>query len=350
MLYIVTGATGHLGNTIVRKLVMEGKDVRAFVLKGENTAMLTPLNVPLYFGNVLDKDSIRSVLNLTNTNYTYKDVCFIHTAGVISITNKQAKLMQKVNVDGTQNVIDIVSELNIGHFIYISSVHAIPEPLDDVLINETLEFHADTVVGDYAKTKATATANVVAAMANGLNTTIIHPSGIIGPYDFGKAHMTQLVELYLNRRLNARITGKYDFVDVRDVADAVYAASIKKAYGPFIISGNQIELKEFFSVMQQIAGRKSKPVVFPRFLVKMFVPLFERNAYKKGTPPLFTKYSLYTLSTHSKFNNARARELLNYEPRALVPTMNDMAIWLVNEKRITQKRTLRFIINKFKIT
>ncbi|HZJ89509.1 MAG TPA: NAD-dependent epimerase/dehydratase family protein [Bacilli bacterium] len=347
MLYIVTGATGHLGNTVVRKLRLEGHEVRAFVLENENTAMLEPLGVKTYFGNVLDKDSIRAVLNLEGTTYTYADVCVIHTAGIISIANRQNKMMNRVNIEGTQNIVDIVKELDIGHFIYISSVHAIEEPFEDTLIYETLTFDESLVVGEYAKTKATATANVVQAMNEGLRTTIIHPSGIIGPYDYGKAHMTQLIEKYLNRKLNARIEGKYDFVDVRDVADAIYTASRKKAYGPFLITGEQIELKKFFSVMQEIAGRKSRAVVFPHWLVKIFVPLFERKAYVRGTTPLFTKYSLYTLTTHSRFSHEKAKAVLNYEPRPLEKTMIDTALWLVNEKRITKKRTLRFILHKF---
>lgn len=347
MLYLVTGATGHLGNTVVRKLCAEGKRVRAFVLEHENTEMLGPLNVEIYFGNVLDQDSLRNALDLEGTAYTYDDVCLIHCAGIISIANRQNKLMQKVNIEGTENVIELAKELNVGHFIYISSVHAIEEPYEDTLIYETLTFDESLVVGEYAKTKATATKAVVAAMNAGLKTTIIHPSGIIGPYDFGKAHMTQLIEKYLNRKLNARITGKYDFVDVRDVADAIYQASVKKAYGPFLITGEQIELKRFFTVMQEIAGRKTKAVVFPRWLVKIFLPIFERKAYKKGTPPLFTKYSLYTLTTNSKFSNERARRELDYHPRSLEKTMEDTALWLVNEKRVTQKRTIRFILHKF---
>ena len=67
------------------------------------------------------------------------------------------------------------------------------------------------VVGQYAKTKAQATADVLAATKEGLNAVIVHPSGIVGPYDYGKGHLTNLVTEYYQGKLTAGIVGGYDF-------------------------------------------------------------------------------------------------------------------------------------------
>lgn len=349
MLYIVTGATGHLGNTLIKKLSMEGKKIRAFVMPEEKTTMLDAYPVEIIRGNVLDKGSLRNLFDLSNTPYSYQDVCLIHCAGIISISNFQNKLMYNVNVNGTNNILRFVKELGIGHLIYISSVHALKEPENDTLIEETLIFNENEVVGSYAKTKAEATRNVVEALGEGYPITIIHPSGIIGPFDFGRAHMTRLITDYFNGKFNARVNGQYDFVDVRDVADAIYTASIKKAYGPYLITGHQITLKDFFANMQEIAGRKNKPVVFTHSFVKIFLPMLERRAYKNKKTPLFTKYSLYTLTTHSKFSYEKAKRDLDYEPRPIYDTIKDNALWLISEKRINHKKTIKFMIAKFKL-
>lgn len=349
MLYIVTGATGHLGNTLIKKLSMEGKTIRVLVLPEEKTTMLDAYPVEIIRGNVLDKEALRALFDLNNTPFSYKDVCLIHSAGIISISNFQNKLMHNVNVNGTNNLLWFVKELGIGHFIYISSVHALKEPELDTLIEETLTFNEEEVVGSYAKTKAEATKNVVNALNEGYPITIIHPSGIIGPYDFNKAHMTRLITDYFNGKLNARVEGKYDFVDVRDVANAIYIASLRKTYGPYLITGHQISLKDLFSYMQEIAGRKRKAVVFKHKFVKIFLPLLERRAYKKGKTPLFTKYSLYTLTTHSRFSYAKAERDLDYEPRPIYDTIRDNAIWLVDQKSINRKKTIRYMIAKFKL-
>lgn len=346
MLYVVTGATGHLGNTLIQTLVNEGKRVRAFVLDKENVDMIKDLPIDIVRGNVLNVESLRTLLNLEGTPYKYEDVTLIHTAGIISISSRENKMMYNVNVNGTQNILDLVKELGIGHLIYISSVHAIPEPTEDIAICETTTFSSDLVVGPYAKTKAEATRRVTEAYLAGYPITIIHPSGIIGPYDFGSAHMSTMIN-YFNNKLNARIDGKYDFVDVRDVANAIISAAAKKAYGHYIISGHQIELRDFFKTMQEIAGRKRKAFVFTHAFIKMFLPLLERRAYKRHKPPLFTRYSLYTLTSHSNFSHAKATKDLGYEPRPIDLTIKDNALWLVNQKRINHPKTVRFILNKF---
>lgn len=69
--------------------------------------------------------------------------------------------------------------------IYVSSVHAIPEKSDGNLISEVSIFNPDDVVGLYTKTKAEAARYVMDSVKDkGLNACIVHPSGILGPYDF----------------------------------------------------------------------------------------------------------------------------------------------------------------------
>ena len=346
MLYIVTGATGHLGNTLIKKLTQEGHKVRALVLNGENTVMLSALpHLEIIYGDVLDYESLVPLFQNIHGN---GEICLIHTAGIISISERKPKLMQKVNIEGIKNVIRLAKAFNTNHFIYISSVHAIPEPEEDITITETLTFNPDLVVGAYAKTKATATSLVIAAKKEGLSTTIIHPSGIIGPYDFGKAYMTRLFEKYFNGKLNARVNGEYDFVDVRDVADAIYQASVVKAQGPYIISGHKINLKTLFEKMRTIAGFKAKPIVFARWFVKLFLPLIEKSAAKRKKTPLFTSYSLYTLTSHCNFSYRKAERDLGYKPRDVELTIKDTALWLIEEKRVKNKKSIRYILKKLK--
>lgn len=347
MLYIVTGATGHLGNTLIKTLANAGEKVRAFVLDKESTAMIDQYPIEIYRGNILNMDSLRKLLNLSNTEYTYEDVCLIHTAGIISISSRENKSMYKVNVIGTQNILYLAKELQIGHLIYISSVHAIAEPKENIAITESLDFNPENVVGSYARTKAEATRLVTEAYLEGYPITIIHPSGIIGPFDYGSAHMSTMMINYFNNKLNARIDGMYDFVDVRDIAGAIYKASQKKAFGHYLITGHQIALKEFFDIMQEIAGRKYKAVVFTQAFIKIFLPLLEYIALKKKKPPLFTRYALYTLSSHSNFSHEKAARDLDYVPRPVYETIRDNALWLVQQKKIHHEKTVQYMLHRF---
>ena len=62
VIYLVTGATGYLGNNIVRRLVMEGKRVRVLVLPGDEGARRIPANVQIYEGNVLNPEDLERFL------------------------------------------------------------------------------------------------------------------------------------------------------------------------------------------------------------------------------------------------------------------------------------------------
>ena len=71
------------------------------------------------------------------------------------------------------------------------------------------------MTGGYAKTKAEATRAVLKAAEEGLDVVVVHPSGILGPYDRSGNHLVQMVSEYLRGTLPACVKGGYDFVDVR---------------------------------------------------------------------------------------------------------------------------------------
>ena len=129
-----------------------------------------------------------------------------------------------------------------------------------------------------------------------LNACIIHPSGIIGPYDYGNSHLTELVREVSNEKLFAIVKGGYDFVDVRDVADAIITASKKDNKGEcYILSNRYITIKELSDLICDVQGIKNIKIVLPICLAKIIAPFFEVYYNLKKQTPLFTKYSLYTL-------------------------------------------------------
>lgn len=350
MLYIVTGANGHLGNNLVRKLKIEGHDVRSLILPKDNPKLLEQLNTEVYYGDVTTLNINDQIFDLSNTKYTYKDVVIIHAAGIISISNKTNHLMEKVNIEGTKNILEISKKLKVRQFLYVSSVHALKELPKNKTITETNHFDEDLVVGAYAKTKASATKLVVDALIEGFPITIVHPSGIIGPHDYGKGHLTKMIEKYLNKELSTRVTGKYDFVDVRDVSDGIYELTKNNYQGTYILSGHQVSLKKMFSTLKEISGRKRKTAVLASWFVKIFTPIIELHYRIKKTPPLFTGYSLYTLQSNSNFSHEKATNKFGYNPRPFKDTLVDTALWLIDEKRINKVSIIKFIKSHFKKT
>ena len=60
---LVTGATGHIGNVLVKELVNRGEKVRVLVLPDEDLSPLDGLDIEVFKGNVLEKESLISAFN-----------------------------------------------------------------------------------------------------------------------------------------------------------------------------------------------------------------------------------------------------------------------------------------------
>ena len=328
-IYIVTGASGFLGNNIIRMLEHDDNaEVRAFVLNGESITSLNNLKCSIYYGDVTKADTLNSIFDGSGD----AEIFVIHCAAVVYIKSKYNSRVYDVNVNGTKNIVDKVLEYN-AKLIYVSSVHAIPEKSDGDLISEVSIFNPDDVVGLYAKTKAEAARYVMDSVKDkGLNACIVHPSGILGPYDFSNSHLTALVSEIVRGKLPMCVKGGYDFVDVRDVAKGIIMACDKGKKGEcYIMSGEFVSIKKLADLVCDVVGKKRIKVVLPIMIAKIVAPFYEMYYNVKGKTPLFTKYSLYTLSSNSNFSNEKAKRDLGFVNRNITDTVKDMVMWILGD-------------------
>jgi len=343
-LFIVTGGNGHLGNTIIRMLRNQNHEVRALILPTDSKKMLKSLKADVYYGDIRKLDTLEPLFDLSDTLYSMEDVIVIHTAGIVSISAKKHPILESVNVLGTKNIADLCLKYDVSKLIYVSSVHAIPELEGNQTITEINHFDPNLVVGAYAKSKSKASQYIIDMIEKGLKAIIVHPSGIIGPNDFGHAHMTMMIEDYLNGFLTSRINGAYDFVDVRDVASGIIQSASSGIIGDcYILSGHRIDLELLFDQLRALSGRKRKIHVLPMWFAKLTAPLAELFYKIRKLPPIYTSYSLYTLESNSYFSHEKARIELNYNPRSLDETLYDTVKWLVKQNRVKRLRILKFI-------
>lgn len=328
-LYLVTGAAGHLGRVIVQKLCAEQKKVRALVLPTETHLFTQAVEVCL--GDVTKPETLPPFFACEPN----QALVVIHCAGIVSTTSKYNQMLYDVNVTGTKNIIASCLAHQVARLVYVSSVHAIAEKPRGEVIREVTTFSPNLVVGQYAKTKAQATADVLAATKEGLNAVIVHPSGIVGPYDYGKGHLTTLVTEYYQGKLTAGIAGGYDFVDVRDVAQGILLACEKGRRGEcYLLSNHFYTIKEVLTLLQQISGRQKIKTYLPLFILKTTAPLAEYYYKFRKQTPLYTPYSLYTLTSNANFSHEKATRELGYQTRRLELSLRDTIDWLKEQKRI----------------
>ncbi len=324
VLYLITGACGHLGSQIVRQLVLRGERVRILTLPGENDSLLSGLKVESVLGDVRDIDSLRPFFQAAPED----EVNVVHAAGIVTIAAKVDENLHRVNVEGTRNIVMLSMENHVHRLLYVSSVHALPEKPRGETVRETDIFNSNAVSGAYAKTKAEATQIVLEAGRSGLNVVVVHPSGIIGPGDQGSNHSNQIFRDYLYGRLPAIVKGGYDFVDVRDVAGGCILALEKGKPGNcYILANSHYEIRQLTGMLQKSAGIKRRPLALPLWLVSAFAPLAETLDKLRSQRPLFTRYSLYTLRSNDCFSSEKAKTELGYTVRPIEETMRDIVLW-----------------------
>lgn len=331
-IYLVTGAFGHLGSAVVRRLLDRGETVRGLALEGDSHPCLPALTgsgrFTVFRGDVTRPGSLAPFFDRGPEDR----LVVIHAAGLVSISSRHKKLVERVNVEGTENVIGWCLRSHADKLVYVSSVHAIPE--QGGVITETGDFDPDKVVGLYAKTKAAATRKALDAVRMGLDVTVVHPSGIIGPGDYAGSHTVQMMIDFLEGRLTACVKGGYDFVDVRDAAAGVVAAEKGRCGGCYILSGRYTAVRELLDRLAFVSGKKPIRTMLPSLMARAVAPLAEGYYSLLRQPPLFTSYSLYTLRSNGHFSHALADRELSYTVRPLEDTLRDTVDFLLRAGRL----------------
>lgn len=323
--YIITGANGHLAQTIIRKLRKKDCEIRGLILPTEYNE--DDGNVRYYKGDITRPETMQEIF----TGIDYPKTIVIHAAGLITIGNEITSALYNVNVVGTRNMIEVCRKYGVSRLVYVSSVHAISEGDGLRVITETKYFSKDLVEGAYAKTKAEATQAVMEAIDEGMDAVVVHPSGILGPGDDGRNHITQLIQSYMKGKLPGGVTGGYDFVDVRDVADGVIAAAEKGRKGEcYILSNRFVPIPDLMKYMQKATGGPKK-ICFPLSLAKMMAPVFEWAGKVTKKRPLFTRYSLHTMESNGRFSHDKATMGLGYSPRDMMDTVSDTINYLLSK-------------------
>ena len=323
-LYIVTGAAGFLGSTIVRQLVEKNKRVRAFVLPNDKSVEYLPSNIEIVKGDLLDLDSLENLFKDSNKYITY----VMHIASIVTVNPDYNQLVMDVNVKGTQNIIDMSIKYNIKRLLYCSSTGAIPE-LKKGKISETEDFDEEKVLGCYSKSKALAT-KLVLSYKDKLDVVVVHPSGILGPNDYAKGETTRVLIDIINGKMKAGINGSFNLCDVRDLANgAILALKNGKRGECYILANDEVSFKKFAKMISKEAKNNKRVKLFlPIWISNLIARKMEKKAKKNGTKPLMTTFSVYNLARNNDFSSEKAKRELGYETRSYELTIKDEVKWL----------------------
>lgn len=325
---LVTGSTGFIGNVLLRKLIDSGRKVRAFLRTSSDKTVLEGLPVERITGNILDPHSLTEAFRGVDTVY--------HLAAKISIMPGEDQILKKINLEGTRNVIKACLDAKVKKLIHTSTIHALKEPPIGTTIDEDMPYDPNNERGEYDRSKAQASLEVMEAAGKGLHTVVLCPTGVLGPYDWRLSPITQTFLDFYNGRMKMAINGAYDFVDVRDVAEGHILASQKAKPGSnYILSGQRITMQEMFGMLEEITGTRAPGINVPFWLAKAYCTFTPAYYRLSGKTPRYTNYSLCTLQSNSVISHKKATEELGYDPRSVKQSIEDTFKWFKDAKIVT---------------
>lgn len=322
---VVTGATGHIGNVLVRWLLEKGEKVRAVIPPFEDDGALQGLPVEVVRADVRDLPSLVNAFRGAERVF--------HLAALISVSPGAEHLLHQVNVVGTRHVVQACLDAAVRRLVFTSSIEALVPPAGGGPIDETIPFEPAGLCVNYGRSKALATLEVLDGIRRGLDAVIICPTGVVGPFDFRRALRTspmgQLVEDVSRGRWTAYIEGAFDFVDVRDVAAGLISAGEHGRRGEvYILSGHMIRIETLIAMAQEAAGVKAPRIRLPLWLARVaasFAPCLSRVTKKM---PRITHDTLHIITQGRPVCHAKATRELGYSPRPFDVTIADTLRWL----------------------
>jgi nucleoside-diphosphate-sugar epimerase len=330
MKVLVTGATGFLGKHLVQRLVARGDEVCALVWPPGTRSALQDLSVTMLEGDIQDTAVLKQAAQ-------GKDVVF-HCAGKVDDWGPRHEFY-KVNVVGTQNMLEASRAAGVKHFIHISSlvVLGIPETMPaDETMPYTTKFY-----NHYMETKLLAEKSVIEYHhKHKLPVTIIRPGILWGPGD--TSIFPRLERLALKGLLIFKLgTGNNVLClsYVPNLVDALLlAADVKnpECQVYHITDEEKITSGAYFSAVTKAIGVQQPIIPTPLFILDIVASLFELGAklLQLSRPPLLTRYGLYLWSCTFITTIAKAKKQLGYQQRVFFKEgIQQLAEWYAKTKR-----------------
>lgn len=313
----VTGASGHVGANLCPLLIQKGYDVNVLYFRDDRA--FRNLNVTIFKGDLTNPDSLDDFL---------KDVdVVINTAAYISVNLNDDNQVYATNVTGTKNLIGKCLEHGVKRLIHFSSIHAFDAfPLDQVLDEQSpLVEHSKFI---YDRSKSEAEKIVRAANCEKLETVVLNPTSIIGPGDYKPSLIGRtMINLY-KKKIPALVSGGYDFVDVRDVAEAaVNAITMARPGEKYLLSGKWHSIRDFGDFFSEMSGVKRPRFICPLWLASASVPI-ARPFLNEEIKVVFNHQTIEILACSNRnICSAKAQKELGFKSRHVSESIKDAVQW-----------------------
>ena len=310
---LVTGGAGLLGHTLIELLLAKGFLVKAIYNK---TAIeINHPNLVAAHCDILDVYALEDAM---------KDITQVyHCAAVVSFSPADEKLLYRVNVEGTANIVNASLNAGIQKLVHVSSVAGLGRIRPGQMISEAMQWTEETSNSRYGYSKYLGELEVWRGVAEGLNAVVVNPVIILGPGNWNDS--STKIFRSVHEGFPWYTEGTTGFVDARDVAGAMIQLMEADISGErFIVSAENATYREVFTMIAKAFGKKPPHKEVTPFLAGMKWRLDALKSRFTGITPLVTKETAATSLAKVNFDNSKLLKFLpGFRYRALQQTVEE---------------------------
>lgn len=316
---LVTGGTGLIGSHLLHDLTKDGRKVRA--IYRTETSKEKVKKVFSYYGE--DANARYNCIEWVNA-----DICDIpslekafvqidqvfHCAALISFDPGQYQKLLKVNVEGTNNVVNLCLKKYVKKLCYVSSIAALGSSLESTVDENTT--WSDVNASVYGLTKRSAELAVWRASQEGLPMTIVNPGVVLGPGFWKSGSGTFFY--YAAKGKNKALPGGTGFISVHDVTRVMLQLMESDIINErFVLVDENLSFLETIQRIAKNMGVTAPKKTFSHTTIEIWWRLDWIRANLFGKRRRLTKNTARSLKNRSHYISEKIKAQLQIEFKGL---------------------------------
>jgi nucleoside-diphosphate-sugar epimerase len=308
MKIMITGATGFIGNKLLKRLIKTGYDINVLCRPSSDISGLDGTGAKIYFGDICNRKNIEECMKDCQQVY--------HLAALAKNWTRRSSDYYKYNTTAVKNIMDSALKLDIEKVLFMSTGNTFGPSLVEPVNEKSIRFNLPFTIYEDSKIEAEKIAGEFAD--KGLHIVTINPTRLFGPGLLTEGNsVSKMVHLYLKGNFrfipgNGNAVGNYTYID--DLVNGCINAMKKGRSGEkYILGGENISYNRFFEILSELSETKRYMFHLPESAAMVFGYLELMRAKVFFHHPVITPEWIKTFTSNWAFSSLKAINEIDYK-------------------------------------
>ncbi|MEA3469986.1 MAG: NAD-dependent epimerase/dehydratase family protein [Thermodesulfobacteriota bacterium] len=316
---LVIGGSGFIGSHLVMELVRQQEQLRVF---DRDPFPVDSEYQPdeIVQGDILIPDDLIAAMKGCTTVY--------HLAGTPQLWSRDATAFDRLNRQGTENVLTAARQTDIKRLVFTSTESILAPTRGHEPVTEKARPRLEDMPGPYCRSKFLAEQAVFKAADEGLNAVVVCPTLPIGPGDRNLTPPGQMMVDFLTGKIPGYLDCTLNFADVRDMAIWHRLAAHHGEPGRrYILSGYNLSLYDFFQHLSRESGQSMPKLKVPYTVALAWSYVEHVFGLVTGKKPKSSITGVKLCKRSLAFDGTWTWKTLGHQPRPLEESIKDAVAW-----------------------